>query len=156
MSEGPLERRPRWILESLMVAEDVIYVLVAVVLIAIAAVLLYRSVSDALSSNATFDVRITGAVNGVLFVVIVLELFRTVVAHLEGGGFQLKPFLIIGIISAVRHILLAGTRSIASESDKVFNHTQIEFGVNAGVALALVVALLLVHQTRDSEPISDD
>ena len=136
-----------WILQPLALAEDAIYLVVAVVLIAIAVALLYRSVSDALNSNAAFAARVTDAVNGVLFVVIVLELFRTVIAHFEGGGFQLKPFLIIGIISAVRHILLSGTRSLAGESDKVFNHTQIEFAVNAGVALALVIALVLVERT---------
>jgi hypothetical protein len=29
----------------------------------------------------------------VLFVVIIFEIFRTVTAHREGGGFQLVPFL---------------------------------------------------------------
>ena len=35
----------------------------------------------------------------------VLELVRTIVARLEGGGFQLQPFLVIGIISAIGDIL---------------------------------------------------
>jgi len=72
-----------------------------------------------------------------------------VIAHLEGGGFQLKPFLAIGIISAVRHILLVGAKSLSGAHDTLFNHTQIELGVNASVALALVIALVLV---RRSEP----
>jgi uncharacterized membrane protein (DUF373 family) len=104
-------------------------------------------VSDALRGHQLFADRITSAVNGVLFVVIVLELFRTVIAHLEGGGFQLQPFLIIGIISAVRHILLVGARSLSNERLAVFNHTQIELGVNAAVALGLVVALVLVRHS---------
>jgi hypothetical protein len=33
-----------------------------------------------------------------LFIVVVLELVRTIVARLEGGGFQLQPFLVIGIV----------------------------------------------------------
>ena len=143
-----MQRKQRsWILRPLTLAEDAIYLVVSVVLIAIAGALLYHSISDALNSNASFPVRVTDAVNGVLFVVIVLELFRTVIAHFEGGGFQLKPFLIIGVISAVRHILLSGTRSFVGETDKVFNHVQIEFAVNAGVALALVIALVLVERT---------
>jgi hypothetical protein len=33
---------------------------------------------------------------------------RTIVGRLEGGGFQLQPFLVIGIISATRDILTVG------------------------------------------------
>jgi Phosphate-starvation-inducible E family len=53
-------------------------------------------------------VTITKAVNDVLFIVVVLELLRTIVSRLEGGGFQLQPFLVIGIISATRDILTVG------------------------------------------------
>jgi uncharacterized membrane protein (DUF373 family) len=96
--------------------------------------------------GASFALTVTNAVSGVLFVVIVLEIFRTLVAHLEGGGFQLRPFLIIGIISAVRHILLVGALSI-SNGNSTFNPAQIELGVNAGVALILVVALVRIHRS---------
>jgi uncharacterized membrane protein (DUF373 family) len=44
----------------------------------------------------------------VLFIVVVLELVQTIVARLEGGGFQLQPFLVIGIISATRDNLTVG------------------------------------------------
>jgi uncharacterized membrane protein (DUF373 family) len=55
-----------------------------------------------------FAVTVTRAVNSVLFIVVVPELARTVVARLEGGGFQLQPFLVIGIVSATRDILTVG------------------------------------------------
>jgi uncharacterized membrane protein (DUF373 family) len=38
----------------------------------------------------------------------VMELLRTVVGHIESSEFQLRPFLIIGIISTVRRILSVG------------------------------------------------
>jgi uncharacterized membrane protein (DUF373 family) len=136
--------------------EDAIYVLVAAVLVVLAALLLYRTVADALTSDQPFSVTITTAVNGVLFVVIVLEIYRTVLAHLEGGGFQLRPFLVIGIISAVRHILLIGAQSLSSETSKTFAHAQIELGVNAAVALGLVIALVLLHRSGVSTDPLDD
>jgi hypothetical protein len=80
-------------------------------------------------------------------VVIILEIFRTVLAHLQGGGFQLVPFLIIGVISAVRHLLLVGTQSLERQTDRVFTHTQVELGVNALVALVLVIALVLIRRS---------
>jgi uncharacterized membrane protein (DUF373 family) len=140
--------RPDWLLTTLGAIEDVLYVAVAAILVAIAAVLLYRTVVDSFTGHDLFAERVTAAVNGVLFVVIVLELFRTVIAHFEGGASQLKPFLVIGIISAVRHLLLVGTKSLATEATTVFNHTQIELGVNAAVALALVIALVLVRRSE--------
>jgi uncharacterized membrane protein (DUF373 family) len=135
---------PSWILSSLGVGEDLIYLGVALVLIGIALALLFRTVSDALTSGDAFVVAVTTAINGVLFVVIVLELFRTVLAHLQGGGFQLQPFLVIGIISSVRHILLIGAQSLAGGT-RAFEHAEIELAVNAGVALVLVIALVLIR-----------
>ena len=154
---GPL-RAPRQLVVALGAVEDLIYLAVALVLIGIAAVLLYRTITDAVSSHESFGDAITAAVNGVLFVVIVLEIFRTVLAHLQGGGFQLQPFLVIGIISAVRHILLIGAKSLSTADSAAFNHTQIELGVNAGVALGLVLALVLVIRSgasRDDETPED-
>jgi uncharacterized membrane protein (DUF373 family) len=138
---------PGWLLVGLSAAEDLIYVAVALVLIGVAGALLYRTVSDLLTSNHTFVDRMTAAVNGVLFVVIVLEIFRTVLAHLQGGGFQLRPFLVIGVISSVRHILLIGAQSLASQTNRSFDRSQIELAVNAAVALTLVVALVLVERS---------
>ena len=143
----------RWVLAALGTIEDLIYLAVAFVLIGIAVAILYRTISDVVAGSDPFAQRITSAVNGVLFVVIVLEIFRTVLAHLQGGGFQLRPFIVIGIISAVRHILLIGANSLASEKGTDFDHTQIELGVNAAVALALVVALVLIHSTGNSADI---
>ena len=93
--------------------------------------------------------RITNVTNGVLFVIIVLEILTTVVAHFDFGGFQLKPFLIIGIISAVRHILTVGAQEslVGAESSVGFRRAQAELGVNAAVVLALVVGLILVRKT---------
>src|ERR1700674_1214969 len=146
---------PKVILRVFVTIEDAIYVLVAAGLVALAALLLYRTVADALTSDQPFSVTITTAVNGVLFVVIVLEIYRTVLAHLEGGGFQLRPFLVIGIISAVRHILLIGAQSLSSETTKTFAHAQIELGVNAAVALGLVIALVLLYRTGVSTDTDD-
>jgi uncharacterized membrane protein (DUF373 family) len=143
----PSRALPKVALRLFVAVEDGIYVAVAAVLVALAAVLLYRTVADALTSNQPFAGTITTAVNGVLFVVIVLEIYRTVVAHLEGGGFQLVPFLVIGIISAVRHILLIGAQSISAEKGTAFAHAQIELGVNAAVALGLVIALVLLSRS---------
>jgi uncharacterized membrane protein (DUF373 family) len=88
---------------------------------------------------------ITG-INDVLFIVIILEILRTVTSHFTQGGFQIKPFLVIGVISAVRHILTVSA-SLTLEgdgNDRHFSHSLAELGVNAAVVLALVVGLVLL------------
>jgi len=153
--QGRRLETPRWILTVLGTAEDWIYVGVAVVLIGIALALLVRTISDTLTTHLEFTAAVTTAVNGVLFVVIVLEIFRTVLAHLQGGGFQLQPFLVIGIISSVRHILLIGAQSLQSAASTEFDHSQIELAVNAGVALVLVIALVLARRANISSDLED-
>ncbi len=61
-----------------------------------AVLVLYHYGHDFLTSGEPFTVRVTNVINGLLFVVIVMELLHTVVEHFEFAGFQLKPFLIIG------------------------------------------------------------
>lgn len=136
---------------SLLITErvgDLVQFLVAALLLVIAAVVLGRTGYDLATSAGDFPVRVTDAINGVLFVVIILELLETVLSHFKGGGFQLQPFLVIGIISAVRHILTVGARlTLAGEGTaNAFQRAQIELGVNAGVVLALAVALIMVRQ----------
>lgn len=140
---------PRWplVVRAMTSAEDVMHVAVALVLAVVAGYVMVHTVGDFTKSDATFAGRVTGVINGVLIVIIILEILRTVIGHFEHEGFQLKPFLIIGIISAVRHVLTIGAQqSLGVRSDdSSFTRAQIELGVNAGVVLALVVGLVLVH-----------
>ena len=138
--------KPDVVLHVLHLAEDLIHYLVAVAMIGLAGYVLFRSVIDFLHKQGYAN-RVIGGINGVLFVVIVHELLTTVLAHFHEEGFQLTPFLIIGGISAVRHILTIGAQeSLGDEADQAaFNHAQIGLGVNAGVTLVMVIALVLVH-----------
>jgi Phosphate-starvation-inducible E family len=71
-------------------------------------------------------VTVTRAVNSALFTVVVLELIRTIVARLEGGGFHLQPFLVIGIISATRDILTVGAELSLSGEQAPLTRTMTE------------------------------
>ena len=149
------ERRaaPVW-MRPMLWAEDALQFAVAAVLVIVAAAVLVHAVTDSLGHGRTFAAAIPDLINTVLFVVIVLELFGTVVSHFRAGGFQLRPFLIIGIVSGVRHILSVGAQSTfggraAEETGgSTFAHTMIEYGVNVGIVVGLVLALVLVSRFR--------
>jgi uncharacterized membrane protein (DUF373 family) len=139
---------PRWLLRGLVEAESITFMAIAVALVVIAVVVFVRGVHDLVlvPHGEQFAVTITRGVNDALFIVVILELVRTIVARLEGGGFQLQPFLVIGIISATRDILTVGAElSLVGEQTPLVR-TMTELGVNAGVVVALSIALVLVRR----------
>ena len=144
----------RSVLRILVRAESVMFLAIAVALVVIAVVVFARGVHDLVLAprGEQFAVTITRAVNSALFIVVVLELVRTIVARLEGGGFQLQPFLVIGIISATRDILtgrdiltVGAELSLVGEQTPLVR-TMTELGVNARVVVALSIALVLVRR----------
>jgi uncharacterized membrane protein (DUF373 family) len=137
--------RPLVVIDRL---EELAHYLITLVLLVIAGVVLYRTAVHLVINRHNFAVQVTTGINDVLFVVIVLELLRTVVGHLTTDDFQLNSFLIIGIISAVRHILGVGARlTLTGEKTQTqFTHAQVELGVSAGVVLALAVSFLLISR----------
>jgi uncharacterized membrane protein (DUF373 family) len=139
---------PRWLLKALENGETFTFMAIAVALLAIAIVVFVSGIRDLVVAppSEPFAVTITRAVNSALFIVVVLELLRTIISRLEGGGFQLQPFLVIGIISATRDILTVGAELSLGGSEAPLVRTMTELGVNAGVVLALSIALVLVRR----------
>jgi uncharacterized membrane protein (DUF373 family) len=150
------------------IGEDLIHYVVALVLLAVAGIVLYHTAYDLATTNQRFDTAATTAVNGVLFAIIVIEVMRTVVAHFERGGLQLQPFLIIGIISAVREILTVGARlslqgcpesrrnAVCEPAASVVHKALLELGVNAAVVVGLALSLVLIRRfagMRDDVPV---
>lgn len=129
--------------------ETVVHYLIIFLLLSIAAISVYHTVVRLISTRDDFTLQVTTGINDVLFIVIVMELLRTVIGHLETMDFQLRPFLIIGIISAVRHILTVGARLTlaGSGSQHQFIRSQIELSVSAAVVLALSLGLLLIRRS---------
>jgi uncharacterized membrane protein (DUF373 family) len=148
-----LRQEGRRVIGLVEVAEDMVHYAVALVLVGVAVVVLGHSVFDLFNSHEPFATLVTDVINSILFVIIVMEILRTVVAHFDDAGLQLKPFLIIGIISAVRHILTVGAQASLGAADAEhaaddFRHSQVELGVNAAVVIALVIGLVLVWRSE--------
>jgi uncharacterized membrane protein (DUF373 family) len=138
----------QWLLRALVLGESIMFMAIAVALAVIAFFVFVRGAYDLATAPAPepFAVVVTRAVNNVLFIVVVLELLRTIIGRLEGGGFQLQPFLVIGIISATRDILTVGAELSLVGQRLPLAPAMVELGVNAGVVVALSVALVLVRR----------
>lgn len=80
--------------------------------------------------------------SNILFAVILLELLRTIITYLQTHDIQaiMQEFLVVGIISSVRKILLVG-----AEASLVGSKNQMEFIQEAsGVVINIIGILLLI------------
>jgi uncharacterized membrane protein (DUF373 family) len=130
---------------------DLLQYAIALVLLVLAAVVLVRSFADFLGSWGGYPQTLISAVDGVLVVIILVDIMRTVLTHLEGWAFPFRPFLVIGIIAAVRDILAVSTRLTLSSGGTTAGGTPvtqslIELATSAGVVLILAVALFLTRE----------
>jgi len=125
--------------------EELFHVVLGLFLLGIAVAALYYSVVRVFETSPFFPTGMIQAINDILFIIIILEILRTVVARYTDGVFQLQNFLIIGVIAAVRHILTVGaSMTLASgKSDGEFDRAVIELGISTGIVVALVFAIFL-------------
>lgn len=122
------------------------YAIVASLLV-VAGIVLVRTVVDFLSNWGTFPQTVVSAIDGILVVVILLDIAHTVFGHLRDSVFPVRPFLVIGILAGVRDILSASAHLTLSSSlsQKEFSDTLISLGVGVGVVVFLLLGLLVLR-----------
>ena len=134
------------ILKRMYEAEDVAYYLIAATLFVNAAILIYIGISHLMNGITTLN--ILYVVNDILLVIIILEIFSTVLIYLTERRISLTPFLLIGVISSIRRILmLSAQMSVwATIPDDVFHHAIIELLVSTGIIIVLIISYYLLSR----------
>ena len=89
-------------------------------------------------------------INDLLLVIILLELFRTIIRFLQIDVITLEPFLNIGIIASIRRLLTSGAElaHITEVSEELFQRYLMDIGLNVVVVVVLTLASYLVHRSR--------
>lgn len=126
---------------------------IVISLLAVAGIVLVRTVADFLGQWQNFPGTVVGAIDGILVVIILLDIVHTVFRHLRTSVFPVRPFLVIGILAGVRDILSASAHLTLSThlTDVDFNDTLISLGVGVGVVVFLLVGLLLLGVSGHSD-----
>ncbi len=138
-SQGLISR----IRKILIYADDAVHVFVALALLLSAVFMLIFTATDFAAVNVSSILLI---INDILFVLIIMELFWTVIRYLKRQEFSLKPFLGIGIISSLRRILmLEAQMSMNGHSDY---YSLEELGVSAAIVLVLVFSYYLLNRVE--------
>ena len=125
--------------------EDMFHAILAIALLGIGVGAFFFSIKRLFETAPFFPNGMIQGVNDILFIVIILEILRTIISRFTDGVFQLDKFLIIGVIAAVRHILTVGASLTleSGKSDEAFRRAIYEMGLNAGIVVALVFAFFL-------------
>lgn len=134
------------IIHSLSFVEDVIYVIVALLLTASAILLIYNEfISFPEFFKAVNQVQtIIEIISKTLLLVMVLEILYTVRITIKEHVLCSEPFLIVGLIAAIRRILIISVET-AYFQEKI-NMYMLEIGVLSGMILVFVVSIVLLKK----------
>jgi uncharacterized membrane protein (DUF373 family) len=128
--------------------ERLLLYLVSFVLLAVGLGVLVSALVRAVTDRASWTETFIGVLEEMLLVLIIVEIFITVRAHLHGRRLQLEPFIVVGIIAVVRHILSTVVRLSVPETPAQSHDRLTELAVDAGTAFLLVAALALAQWSQ--------
>jgi uncharacterized membrane protein (DUF373 family) len=127
--------------------EDVIYWAIAVVLVAGSSALLVAQFNKLLhlrdTPTSTLALEI---LDGLLLIFIFVELLYAVRVSLRSHEIVLEPFLIVGILAAIKEIVVLSVEAATLlEKGPEFSRAAVEIGVLGGVVLVLSLSALVMR-----------
>ena len=134
------------------IIENVIYALVAVLLIVGAGALLVSTAAE-LFTGLTEGVSETveHGLDSLLLVFILVELLGATRATMVSRTLVVEPFLLVGIIAAIKEIVVIGAGVEPGGDPTEFAQSMVVIGLLAAVLLVLSIAMLLVRR-KEREP----
>ena len=133
--------------------EDVIYVVVAALLVLAGLFVLWNTLTTLVSNIRTGPAAVvSGILDSGLLLFIIAELLHTVRATIQERTLVVEPFLIVGLIAGVRRLLLLTAQLVdqatTGKAGPTFSWGQqgIEMTVLIGLILGITIALVLYHR----------
>ncbi len=145
-----------WIARQFTRVEDIVYVGLGILLAACAATLLVVGAVEFVSSLAGGRLAdsIVDVLDRILLVLLVIEILYTVQVSFREHALVPEPFLIVGLIAAIRRVLVltAEFKNLLQKGDVAFRNGMIELGLLSFLILALVVSLVLLRRREETPP----
>lgn len=126
--------------------DDVILVLAAIGIMAVAGLLMFEAASDFIFFT---EHSISHIISDLLFVLIIMELFRQVMRQLNRHTFTLNPFIYIGVIASIRGLLLTQMKLGLGETE--WKSGVIQLIIHAVIVLVLVISLFFYSKSKFKE-----
>lgn len=147
--ESP-QRTRLWVARAFTVVEDVVYVGLGLLLAGSSLILL---VSGLISFGhnlmaGSFATNIVALLDRILLILLVVELLYTVQVSFREHSLIPEPFLLIGLIAAIRRILvlIAELAQVHDKPEEVFRNFIVELVVLTFMIITLVIALVLLRR----------
>ena len=141
-------------------AERIVLTLIAVVLVVLAILLLGSSVVSMVQSVRDGTVRdlAIDILDGVLLVMMTMEIVYTVTLSLQSHKLVAEPFLIIGIIAAIRRTLVITAESTKLEltNPDAFRSTLIELALLALIVGVMSGSIFVMRRSQKYLPPDDE
>jgi phosphate-starvation-inducible protein E len=133
-------------------SESVVLVLIGVALVIVAVLLLYSSMHDlneaVRGGPPEIEHKSVEILNIVLLVMMTMEIVYTVAISLESHTLNAEPFLIIGVIAAIRRMLVITATSTEQEvHPEQFHNMLVELALLAGTVVALAAAIYILRHS---------
>ncbi len=143
----------------IMYVEMAIYSVVCAVLVLGAVALLFEAVKsffEDLGDGVLWAA--TQMLSVLLLVFVFVELLGAVRSTIRQRRLVAEPFLLVGIIAAIKEIvLIGGTERVVAADFSVFRNAMIEISVLAGVVLLLAISTLLLRNSSSRrDPAADE
>src|SRR5882724_2369965 len=149
MADESAQPKRAWAARAFTVVEDIVYLGLGLLLAGSSIALL---VSGMISFGQNLMARtLTGNIvpllDRILLILLVVELLYTVQVSFREHGLIPEPFLLVGLIAAIRRVLVltAEVAQVQDEPETVFKHFITELVVLTVLIVALVFSLILLR-----------
>jgi phosphate starvation-inducible membrane PsiE len=140
------------VVELLHHVENIVLTLIAAVLALLAVLLLGSSVITMVSALLAGQIRDSAIdiLDGVLLVMMTMEIVYTVALSLRSHSLVAEPFLVVGAIAAIRRMLVITAESTKLElsNPDAFRNTLVELGLLAVIIIALAVSIYVIRRSK--------
>ncbi|MGJ3241426.1 MAG: phosphate-starvation-inducible PsiE family protein [Opitutales bacterium] len=144
-----------WVLRLFNRAETLIYAIVSGFLILGAVVLIGDSAYKFFVEMRAHGVEhgVLRALEDLLLVIMLAEILHTVGYTLKHRTLACRPFLVVGVIAAVRRMLIitAELGSPSSANQEFFRLAMLELGILTATIVALCIGIYLLSRIQDGE-----
>ncbi len=141
-----------WISHGFGRVEDVVYIGLGVLLAASALALLFSGILSFWWSltEGTLSRDIIILLDRILLILMIVEILSTVQVSFREHALVTEPFLIVGLIAAIRRILVltAEFSRLLEMGDAAFRNAMVELGLLTLMVVALVVSLYILRKQR--------
>lgn len=139
-------------------AEDGFYVSIAGALVVVGAIYLVYTIYDFVvlwSDGGDLSILVVELLGGLLLVFIFTELVHTIRAVIDERVLVAEPFLIVGIVAAIRRIIVLSAEAKDLIGKPEFSDAMNELAILTAMVFLLGLTVFMLRRTTSSEPVSE-